>query len=291
MAGGSLDVAESDDDAQVIEPTREVPSATHNGAPAGPSSQPATPQPPPRTRYIYPTWPWWKPVEWIRIAYIEAIAHPLTLLLTKVRVVRSNGAAPAKPLPPGPLLIIANHVTSYDGAFVQYALPGPVRRRLAIAMSGDMLEGFRHWRNPRRVPADNRFYIFGVPAYILVTALYNVFPLSRLRDFQASFAHAGKAMDHGYNVLIFPEGTLSEDGKMGQFRGGIGLLAKESNAPVLPIALRGLGELKTHQRHWFRSGTVEVIVGDPISFGPEETEAAITARLQAEVVRLLNSGA
>jgi long-chain acyl-CoA synthetase len=189
------------------------------------------------------------------------------------------------------MLIIANHVTSYDGAFVQYALPGPVRRRLAIAMSGEMLEGFRHWRNPRRVPVDNRFFIFGKPAYYLVTAFYNVFPLPRQRDFQASFTHAGKALDHGYNVVIFPEGTLSPEGKLASFRPGIGLLAKQSDASVLPIALRGLGELKTRQRKWFRSGTIEVIVGDPIRFGPRESEAAITARLHDEVERLLNSGA
>ena len=242
----------------------------------------AAPQPPPRVRFLYPTWPWWKPMEWIRIAYIEAIARPMTRLLNKPpRVI-----GPSRPLPPGPMLIIANHITSYDGAFLQYALPGPIRRHLAIAMLGEMLEYFRHWRNPWRMPADNRFYIFGVPSYYLVTALYNVFPLPKQRDFQASFMHAGKALDHGYNVLIFPEGTLSE-GRLAQFRPGIGLLVKQSDVPVLPMALRGLGELKTHQRKWFRAGTVEVIIGEPIRFAPTDTEAAITARLHDEVERLL----
>lgn len=221
-------------------------------------------------------------MEWIRIAYIEAIARPMTRLLNKPpRVI-----GPSRPLPPGPMLIIANHITSYDGAFLQYALPGPIRRHLAIAMLGEMLEYFRHWRNPWRMPADNRFYIFGVPSYYLVTALYNVFPLPKQRDFQASFMHAGKALDHGYNVLIFPEGTLSE-GRLAQFRPGIGLLVKQSDVPVLPMALRGLGELKTHQRKWFRAGTVEVIIGEPIRFAPTDTEAAITARLHDEVERLL----
>ncbi|MGB7264971.1 MAG: hypothetical protein WBC92_05630, partial [Terracidiphilus sp.] len=57
--------------------------------------------------------------------------------------------------------------------------------------------------------------------------------------------------------------------------------------PVLPVAIRGLGELKTRQRRWFRSGAIEVRIGEPIHFGPQETEAAITARLQAEVEGLL----
>jgi long-chain acyl-CoA synthetase len=188
------------------------------------------------------------------------------------------------------MLIISNHVTSYDGALIQYAMPGPLRRRLAIAMAGEMLEDFRHWRNPWRMPVDARFYIFGLPSYFLVTALYNVFPLPKQRDFQSSFMHAGKALDHGYNVLIFPEGNLSEEGKLARFRAGIGLLTKESSVPVLPIAIRGLGELKTHQRSWIRSGTIEVHIGEPITFGPEETEAAITARLHDEVERLLAGG-
>ena len=214
----------------------------------------AASQPPPRARFLYPTWPWWKPVQWIRIAYIEAIARPFTWFLIKPRVVVV--APSGKPLPPGPMLIVANHVTSYDGAFMQYALPGPIRRHLAIAMLGEMLDDFRHWRNPWRA-ADKRFFIFGMPATSCVTALYNVFPLPSQRDFQASFTHAGKALDHGYNVLIFPEGTLSAEGKLAQFRPGIGLLVKQSAVPVLPMAMRGLGELKTHQRKWFRSGTIE----------------------------------
>ncbi len=238
-------------------------------------------QPKPRRRYLYPTWPWWKPVEWIRIAFIEAVMRPLMWFLAPPRVVASGA-----PLPAEPMLIVANHVTSYDGPFIQYALPGPVRQHIAAAMSGDMLEDFRHWRNPESASADDRFYLFGWPAYFLVTALFNVFPLPKQRDFQSSFAHAGRAMDRGYNVLVFPEGTRSE-GELARFRPGIGLLAKQSSAPVLPIAIRGLGELKTGERKWFRSGTIEVRVGEPISFGIDATEAAITARLEDEVRRLL----
>ena len=260
-------------------------AAPHAAAAANPDDalqvQPESLAAPHRASYIYPTWPWLKPVEWLRVAFIEGAMRPLAWFLAKPRVVLSG-----KPLPVGPLLIIANHVTSYDGALMVYALPGPLRRRLAIAMSGEMLEGFRHWRNAQRRPADNRFFIFGKPAYWLVTALFNVFPLPRLRDFQRSFAHAGKALDHGYNVLVFPEGTLSPDGKMARFRPGIGLLTKQSFVPVLPVALCGLDELIAGKRSWFRSGKIEVRVGEAIHFGPEEQEAAITARLQAEVGRL-----
>jgi long-chain acyl-CoA synthetase len=94
-------------------------------------------------------------------------------------------------------------------------------------------------------------------------------------------------MDRGFNVLVFPEGTRSAGGKLAGFRGGIGLLAKESGAAVLPVAIRGLGELKVGDQRWFRSGKIEVHVGQLIRFSTEETEAAITARLHAEVEKLL----
>jgi long-chain acyl-CoA synthetase len=56
---------------------------------------------------------------------------------------------------------------------------------------------------------------------------------------------------------------------------------------VLPVAVRGLGELKARGRGWFRSGKIEVHVGEPLRFTAEQTEAEITARLRAEVQRLL----
>ncbi len=236
----------------------------------------------PRTHFIYPTWPWWAPFHWIRVAFLEAIQMPLTWFLAAPRLV-----GPKKPLPPGPLLIVGNHVTAYDGPLIQYALSGPLRRRIAVAMAGDMLQNFRHWRNPDWPRGHKGFYVLGPPAYWLVTALFNVFPLPRQRDFQLSFAHAGRAMDRGYSVMVFPEGTRSVAGQLAPFRPGIGILAKQSGVPVVPTAIRGLGEMKTGRRSWFRSGTLEVLVGEAIRFGPEDSEVAITERLHDEVERLL----
>ena len=186
------------------------------------------------------------------------------------------------------MLIVANHVTTFDAPFLQFALPGPMRRRMAVAMSGEMLNDYRRFRNPEPLHPTGRFFLPGPLFYLLVTALFNVFPLPRQRDFQPSFAHAGEALDRGLNVLVFPEGTRSAEGELARFRPGIGLLVKQSGAPVLPMAIRGLGELKTRSRRWFRSGAVEVRVGQPIRFSPAESESAITARLHAEVEALLN---
>ena len=193
----------------------------------------------PRVRFVYPEWPWWKPFQWLRVAFLKAIQRPLTWLLAAPRVV-----GPDKPLPPGPLLIVGNHVTAYDGPLIQYALAGPLRRHIAVAMAGDMLDDYRHWRNPDWPPGHKGIWLLGPPLTGWSRRFYNVFPLPRQRDFQLSFAHAGKAMDRGYSVMVFPEGVRSE-GQLARFRPGIGLLAKQSGVPVVPTAIRGLGEMKT----------------------------------------------
>jgi long-chain acyl-CoA synthetase len=287
------------------EPARELPTNGHTEPSAessvelsgAPSTAPATldprPQtpdpaltaaPPARPTYIYPHWPWWAPVRAFRSAFMEAVIIPLVAFLTKPAVLHDSDAALD---PHHPMLIVANHVTEWDGPLLAYGLPGPIRHRLAVAMAGEMLEDYRHFRNPNVGPRYHHFSILGPLNYFFATLLFNVFPLPRMRDFQRSFAHAGDALDHGFNVLVFPEGELSKAGKLARFRSGIGLLVKESGVPVLPIALRGLGEMKTKQIGWFRSGALSIHVGEPIRFSPLDSESDITVRLQAEVAALL----
>jgi long-chain acyl-CoA synthetase len=240
---------------------------------------------PPPTTPIYPHWPWSRPISFLRAVFVECITLPLVWLLAAPQLDLLPPEPPGKPLPAtGPMLIIANHVTTYDLPLLLYALPRAIRLHTAAAMSGEMLEDLRHGRNRRWLNP------LGPPAWLLITTFFNVFPLPRRRDFQRSFAHAGEALDRGFHVFIFPEGTRSSDGTLAAFRPGIGLLVKQSSVPVLPIALRGLGELKTRKRRWFRSGNLQIRVGQPMHFAPDETEAAITARLHAEVEKLLATG-
>jgi long-chain acyl-CoA synthetase len=234
----------------------------------------------------YPNWPWIWPVRTVRILFIELIMRPLVWLLAAPRVARLTTN-----LPDGPLLLIANHVTAYDGALILYALPAKLRRRVAAAMSGEMLLDLRHGRNQSNALVN----LLAPAGYWLLTALFNVFPLPRARGFRRSFAHAGEAMDRGYSVLIFPEGTRSRDGKLHPFRPGIGLLAQESRVPILPIALIGLGELRAtqtsgHGARWFRSGKLEIRIGQPIPMANDLTDPAhLTATFETAVRDLQTS--
>jgi long-chain acyl-CoA synthetase len=231
-------------------------------------------------------------VRWLRAAFVDAVMRPLVWLLAAPKAVTEAETKSENETAfdaPEPMLIVANHVTSFDVPLLEYALPPALRHRITVAMSAEMLHDYRYFRNADRGTAKAKFFLPGPLFYFLITAFFNVFPLPRLRDFQRSFAHAGEALDGGMNVLLFPEGTRSAAGKLARFRPGVGLLVKQSSAPVLPVAIRGLGALKTSGRSWFRSGTIEVRIGKPIKFSPTDTPLQITARLQAEVEGLLNA--
>ncbi len=257
------------------------------GVPSASGTSPSPEKPPVAEfseEHIYPHWPWWRPVAWLRNVFQECLARPLTWLLAAPRV---TGHRP--PVSAEPMLIVANHVSTFDGPLVLYALPGPIRRRVAAAMSGEMLLDYRHFRDADRLPGQRERMWSGPLAWLLLTALYNVFPLPRGKGFQRSFAHAGEALDHGYHVLVFPEGTRSATGALARFRPGIGILAKQTGAAVLPVALRGLGELKQSGRSWFRSDKVEIRLGEPLRFNAASSETEISAALQAAVQALLES--
>lgn len=227
-------------------------------------------------QHSYPKWPWNPIQQWIRSIFLEIIAMPLVRILAAPRVIRKVAELPA-----GPLLLVSNHVTSYDAAFILYALPSRLRRRLAIAMSGEMLLDFRLGRNQ-----GNRFLDLAGPiVYFLITALFNVFPLPQYSGFRRSFRHAGEATDRGYSVLVFPEGRRSDDGTAQPFKSGVGLLWKELGVPALAVRLEGLGEIKSRNERWFRTGKICIEVNRVLSIDADASPNELTEQLRDAVFR------
>jgi long-chain acyl-CoA synthetase len=249
-----------------------APTAT---APSAPTASPAAVE----SRHdVYPHWTWSRPAQFLRAVFIECVLRPLVWLLAAPSIQRDSALETGTPF-----LLIANHISAYDVPLVLFALPGPMRQHVAVAMAADVLGNWRNLLNqgPWILNA------LGPLTRPLVIGLFNVFSLPRSAGFRRSFQHAGEALDHGYNVLVFPEGRLSEEGVLQPFRPGIGLLVAESKTRVLPIALAGLGAMKIGRQRWFRSGKLKVVIGSPMSFDPEASAEEITARLHNEMVRLL----
>ena len=117
-------------------------------------------------------------------------------------------------------------------------------------------------------------------------ALFNVFPLPQLSGFRRAFEFAGESADRGYSVVVFPEGKRTQDGRLHSFMAGTGLLAANLRAPVVPMRLDRLFELKTRGRHRARRGEVSVIIGAPLQLAANTDPAQITQELEGRVATL-----
>ncbi len=224
---------------------------------------------------VFPQWPWWPLIRLVRIGFQELVVRPLVCLLLAPRVGPPVDLAQ-------PSLLIANHLTAFDVPVILYALRAADRDHVAVAMSGELLTGWRRGKAQR-----HRIVGTLTPlAYWLVTVLFNVFPLPRGAGLRQSFAHAGEALDHGYHVLVFPEGRRSADGRLQPFEQGIGLLAEESEVPVQPILVEGLG--RHDGKRWPKRGTVAVRMGAALTMAAGEEPQAFTRRLEAAVAALGN---
>jgi len=228
--------------------------------------------------YEYPRWSQRWPVTWIRFVVFYLLILPLTRLMSRVTVIGRERLSGVR----SPVLFIANHITMADAALILRAAPARFQRRLAIAMEGEVLRG---WRHP---PAGTHWFqrLIGPAKYALVVSLFNVFPLPQKSGFRKSFEFAGEAMDRGYSVLVFPEGRRTPDGEMKPFMDGIGLLAKKLAVPVVPSNIDGLYALKKSRTKFARSGQITVALGEPVIFAHDEDPGAITTELEKRVAEL-----
>jgi long-chain acyl-CoA synthetase len=199
---------------------------------------------------------------------------PLVLFLAKPAV-RNQ----VHRFPDTPVLIVANHITSYDAPFLLYALPGHIRRRVAVAMSGEMILNWRRARNQGNWALN----LLAPFEYWLVTGLFNVFPLPQYSGFRRSFAHAQEAVKRGYSVCVFPEGHRSDDGRPQPFKQGAGLLWKQLGTPAIAMRIEGLGELKARGGRWFRSGRITVSARALLPLDPDASPRELTEKLRAAV--------
>ena len=71
---------------------------------------------------------------------------------------------------------------------------------------------------------------------------------------KASIAAASEALRSGLNMIVFPEGTRSKDGRLSAFKKGPFFLAEETGAPIVPIAISGT-------QHMMRKGSFAVMPG------------------------------
>jgi len=99
--------------------------------------------------------------------------------------------------------------------------------------------------------------------------VYLDIPVNRksITDAHKAFVDAGKKLDEGLSVIIYPEGTISTEGKLMRFKNGAFKLAIEKQVPIVPSVnlnnwwfLQNGGFFKSNGR----PGIPRIVVGEPI---------------------------
>jgi 1-acyl-sn-glycerol-3-phosphate acyltransferase len=168
----------------------------------------------------------------------------------------------------GPALLICNHVGFADAIVISAAVPRPIR----FIMDSS---------------------IFRIPVMRTVFRGMKAIPVAPAKEdpevYERAFATAANELRDGHLVCIFPEGRLTSDGEIGQFRTGMLRILKETPVPVVPLSLSGLWDsmlsrkYKSLWQRWPRRFWAKITLkaGEPV-----QPQAASLDVLRARVLEL-----
>ncbi|MEE8537195.1 MAG: AMP-binding protein [Acidobacteriota bacterium] len=241
-------------------------------------------------RVVFPRWSRRSPVRAFRSLTRSGFVFPLLSLWWRLRW---SGVENLEGLPL-PAIFVANHTSHLDTPAILRALPGRMRGLLAPAMTTEHFQEFFEASAPWHLRFGKGL------GYMILTALFNTYPLAKTSGFRAALEYTGELLDAGWCPLVFPEGGLTRSGQIEPFKRGIGLIAASMRVPVVPIRLRGLEQILPPDAHWPRGRyDSSVRIGIPLlpkagSLFPDEASrpgwqadpaehSAIAARIEAAI--------
>ena len=211
----------------------------------------------------------WARVEPVRsIRYL--IQHTLLLPFTEAMVhPKVEGREWVRELD-RPVIFAANHSSHADTSLILHSLTDTARDRTVVAAAAD--------------------YWFKHPILGNIVSLFlNTFPFSRTGGAQAQLHSSSQLLKSGWNLVLFPEGSRSPDGRIQEFKPGVGHLAKETGTPVVPMHIQGAFQVMPRHQKLPLPGPIRVRIGKPMTPKAEEGSRDFTARVE-NAVRSLSSG-
>ncbi len=114
----------------------------------------------------------------------------------------------------------------------------------------------------RKVRFMAKSQMFGPPVLTYVYKHGGVFPVRRGHHDEEAFKTAATILDQDEMLLVYAEGGRSRSGKLKEVKPGIGRIALESGAPVVPVAIHGSEKVRRWKRLRFPKVTVQF--GEPL---------------------------
>jgi long-chain acyl-CoA synthetase len=176
-------------------------------------------------------------------------------------------------------MVIANHTSHLDMGLIKVVLGSQGERLVALGA---------------------RDYFFDTPlkrAYF--ENFTNVIPMDRKGSLRESLRLAGEALNQGYNLLLFPEGTRSPDGALQEFYPTLGFLALGHKVDILPLYLHGAHDVLPKGSYWPKGKSLEVRIGPvlPVDLLKQRTAGLsrsesyrVATRIAEEAIKSLRDG-
>lgn len=199
----------------------------------------------------------------IHYHFFHIVMRPLFKALFKLRIYGVENV-PSK----GGVMLMINHASYLDPIFIG----GAVKRNL-------------HYM------ARSTLFRPGIIDKFLRSL--NAFPVHLGSSDRAAIKNAMKLLDDGKLLLIFPEGTRSQDGSLGKAQDGIGFIAYRTNACVIPVFLDGTQNALPRKAKMIKSTKITVSFGEPLdmdkyrnSEASRETYAMIGEAVMSGIAKL-----
>ena len=181
----------------------------------------------------------------------------LGLALGMVKVTVSGG----EHLPAGPVIFMSNHQSNFD----------------ILSLLAEMPRQF-YWIAKKE--------LFDIPLFGRSMQRGGYIPLDRGDGRKAlqSIDAAAAAIHQGKSVVLFPEGTRTQDGNLLPFKRGGFILARKADVPVVPVTINGSGRINPANQIRLYSGDIHITLHTPISF-PSELRRSEAETWMMETVR------
>ena len=169
-------------------------------------------------------------------------------------------------IPKGPVIFAANHQSVVDALFVLAKIPAKEFKKTYCFAKGKHFKQF--WR--RYLAKRN-----------------NIIIMREDEEIVDSIKRMASVLKKGRNILIFPEGTRSRDGQLGDFKQTFSLLACELGVPVVPVAIDGAFEAFPRNKkfpHPFKKITVSYLPAiNPQDKTREELAEAVKSAIYEKI--------
>lgn len=155
-------------------------------------------------------------------------------------------------IPEGPVILCPNHTRLSDPLFAVFAMG--LKNRPQVMAKAELL---------------------AIPVLGWLLGKAGVFAVDRGKSDIGAIKRAMKCLKSGGKLLMFPEGTRSQDENLGDAKAGAAMLSVRTGAPLLPIYIPA-------KKKWFRR--------TPVVFGEPYIPRTRTGRGSAEEYRAIASG-